>query len=58
MTSPPVIRSLDAVTLPVPDLDQGLAFYHAKLGHPLLWRNDAVGQAGLALPDSRVELVL
>jgi predicted enzyme related to lactoylglutathione lyase len=58
MTSAPVLRSLDAVTLPVPDLDQGLAFYEVKLGHELLWRNDAVGQAGLALPDSGVELVL
>jgi hypothetical protein len=39
-------------------LDQGLAFYRDKLGNELLWRNDAVGQAGLGLPDSRVELVL
>ena len=58
MTSLPALRRLDAVTVPVPDLDDGLAFYHDKLGHQLLWRNDAVGQAGLALPDSKVELVL
>ncbi|KRB45535.1 VOC family protein [Terrabacter sp. Root181] len=54
----PVLRSVDAITIPVPGLDEGLAFYRDRLGHKLLWRNDAVGQAGLALPDSRVELVL
>jgi predicted enzyme related to lactoylglutathione lyase len=58
MTSSPVLGRLDAVTVPVPDLDAGLAFYHGKLGHQLLWRNDATGQAGLALPRSKVELVL
>ncbi|KRF41386.1 VOC family protein [Terrabacter sp. Soil810] len=54
----PVLRSVDAITIPVPGLDEGLAFYRDRLGHQLLWRNDAVGQAGLALPDSRVEVVL
>ncbi len=42
----------------MPDLDSGLAFYGDRLGHALLWRNDAVGQAGLRLPDSDTELVL
>jgi predicted enzyme related to lactoylglutathione lyase len=46
------------VTVPVPDLDTGLRFYRDALGHQLLWRNDAVGQAGLQLPDSATELVL
>jgi len=54
----PIIRALDAVTVPVPDLDAGLRFYRDALGHPLFWRNDAVGQAGLGLPDSDAELVL
>jgi predicted enzyme related to lactoylglutathione lyase len=54
----PVLRELDAVTVPVPDLDSGLAYYHDKLGHSLLWRNDDVGQAGLALPGGSTELVL
>jgi catechol 2,3-dioxygenase-like lactoylglutathione lyase family enzyme len=58
MTTPPVLRSVDAITIPVPGLDEGLAFYQDRLGHRLLWRNDAVGQAGLALPDSSVEVVL
>ncbi|CAN7592210.1 VOC family protein [Terrabacter sp. LjRoot27] len=58
MTTSPVLRSVDAITVPVPGLDEGLAFYRDRLGHQVVWRNDAVGQAGLALPDSRVELVL
>ena len=58
MTTSPVLRSVDAITIPVPGLDEGLAFYRERLGHQLLWRNDAVGQAGLALPDSSVEVVL
>ncbi|MFC8796667.1 VOC family protein [Promicromonospora sp. NPDC057138] len=53
-----ILRAIDAVTVPVPDLDSGLAFYRDRLGHQLLWRNDAVGQAGLALPDGDSELVL
>jgi predicted enzyme related to lactoylglutathione lyase len=54
----PVILKVDAVTVPVPDLDRGLAFYRDRLGHALLWRNDAIGQAGLALAESDTELVL
>jgi len=49
---------VDAVTLPVPGLDQGLAFYRDRLGHELIWRNDELGQAGLRLPDSETEIVL
>ena len=54
----PLLRSIDAVTVPVPDLDSGLAFYADRLGHRVLWRNNAVGQAGLLLPDGESELVL
>jgi predicted enzyme related to lactoylglutathione lyase len=54
----PLLRKVDAVMVPVPDLDSGLRFYRDGLGHPLLWRNDALGQAGLGLPDSDTELVL
>jgi len=56
--SNPLFRQLDAVTVRVPDLDQGLSFYRDLLGHDLLWRNDALGQAGLRLPESDTELVL
>ena len=53
-----VLRGVDAVTIPVPDLDQGLQFYRDRLGHELVWRNDDVGQVGLRLPESEAELVL
>lgn len=54
----PLLRKVDAVTIPVPDLDRGLRFYRDQLGHVLLWRNDALGQAGLGLPESDTEIVL
>ena len=58
MSSLAVLRGVDAVTVPVPDLDQGLQFYRDQLGHQLAWRNDAVGQVGLRSPESQAELVL
>ncbi len=54
----PVLRTVDAVTVRVPDLDRGLAFYRDALGHELRWRDDTQDSAGLALPDSGTELVL
>lgn len=54
----PLLRLVDAVTVPVPDLDAGLACYADQLGHELLWRNDELGQAGLRCPDTETELVL
>ena len=53
-----LLRAVDCITVPVPDLEGGLAFYRDKLGHQLLWRNDELGQAALRLPDSQTELVL
>jgi predicted enzyme related to lactoylglutathione lyase len=58
MRGHPLLRKIDAVTIPVPDLDAGLAFYRDRLGHELRWRNDAIGAVGLALPDSDSEIVL
>jgi catechol 2,3-dioxygenase-like lactoylglutathione lyase family enzyme len=58
MGDAPVLRMVDAITVPVPDLDQGLEFYRDRLGHEMLWRNDELGQAGLRLPESNTELVL
>jgi predicted enzyme related to lactoylglutathione lyase len=58
MSTSPLLRMVDAVTVPVPDLDQGLRFYRDRLGHELLWRNDAIGQAALRLPEGGTELVL
>ena len=49
---------VDAVTVPVPDLDHGMAFYCGVLGHELLWRHDGLGQAGLSTAGSSTEIVL
>jgi predicted enzyme related to lactoylglutathione lyase len=49
-------KKIDCLSLPVPSLDEALAFYSEKLGHELIWRTDAA--AGLRLPDSDAELVL
>jgi len=57
-TTAGMLRKVDAVMVRVPDLDRGLAFYRDGLGHGLLWRNDYIGQAGLAVPESDTEIVL
>lgn len=54
----PLLRAVDAVMLSVPDLDAGIAFYRDQLGHRLRWRNDELGQAALACPESATEIVL
>jgi predicted enzyme related to lactoylglutathione lyase len=54
----PLLRKVDAVTFRVPHLDAGISFYVDRLGHPLRWRNDAVGQAAVGLRDSDTEIVL
>jgi len=53
-----IFRRVEAVTVPVPDLEVGPRFYGQPSGHRLKWRNDAVGQAGLKLLDGDSELVL
>ncbi len=58
VTGSGLFRLVDAVMVPVPDLDAGLSFYRDRLGHELVWRNDPIGQAGLRLRDSATELVL
>ena len=58
MSATPLFRKIDAVTVPVPDLDVGLRFYRDALGHELRWRNDETGQAALALAGGDTELVL
>jgi predicted enzyme related to lactoylglutathione lyase len=54
----PLLCKVDAVTVPVPDLDSGLEFYMGQLRHRLAWRNDEIGQAAVALRDSDTEIVL
>jgi len=48
----PLFRKINALQIPVPDLDAGLAFYRDQLGHDLIWRTTA---AGLRLPDSNAD---
>jgi len=55
-TVAPLIRKIDCVRLPVPDLEAGLAFYRDRLGHELAWRTPAA--AGLRVPESDAEIVL
>lgn len=45
MSMTPLLQKVDAVQVPVPDLDTGLRFYHDGLGQELRWRNDEIGQA-------------
>jgi catechol 2,3-dioxygenase-like lactoylglutathione lyase family enzyme len=43
-TTAPLLRGLDCVRLPVPDLGVALAFYGDALGQPVVWRSaTAVG---------------
>ena len=57
MSAAPLLQKIEAFPVPVSDLDAGLRFYRDTLGHELRWRNDQVGQAGLALPGSDTEIV-
>ena len=50
----PLLRKVDCVQIPVPDLDAGLRFYRDGLGLELKWRHAT--QAGLRIGDT--ELVL
>ena len=53
-TPGPLLRKVDSVQIPVPDLEAGLRFYRDGLGLELKWRHAT--QAGLRLGDT--ELVL
>ncbi|MPZ14971.1 MAG: bleomycin resistance protein [Chloroflexi bacterium] len=52
----PLFRKIDAIQIPVPDLDAGLAFYRESLGHVLIWRTST--SAGLRMPDTDAEIVI
>jgi predicted enzyme related to lactoylglutathione lyase len=52
----PLIRKIDCLQIPVPDLEAALSFYGDELGHALIWRTPTA--AGLRLPDSDAEVVL
>ena len=52
----PLLRKVDCLQIPVPDLEEGLAFYRDRLGHDLIWRTETA--AGLRMPDTDAEIVL
>jgi predicted enzyme related to lactoylglutathione lyase len=56
MSDQPLFRKIDCIRLPVPDLDEALAFYRDSLGLQLIWRTETA--AGLAMPKTDAELVL
>jgi lactoylglutathione lyase len=52
----PLLRKVDCLQIPVPSLEDGLAFYRDLLGQALIWRTDTA--AGLRMPDSDAEIVI
>jgi predicted enzyme related to lactoylglutathione lyase len=52
----PLLRKVDCLRIPVPDLEEGLAFYRDRLGHDLIWRTETA--AGLRMPDADAEIVI
>ena len=52
----PLLQTVDALQIPVPDLELGLAFYRDRLGHTQIWRTATA--AGLHMAASATELVL
>jgi hypothetical protein len=52
----PLLRAVDAIQIPVPDLDAALAWYCEELGQHLRWRTET--EAGLGMPGAATELVL
>ncbi len=51
-----LFRNIDCLQIPVPDLDDGLAFYRDMLGHELIWRTETA--AGLRMPETNAEIVI
>ena len=53
---PGLIRKVDCIRIPVPNLEAGLEFYRDSLGHDLIWRTKT--SIGLRIPESEAELVI
>jgi adenosylhomocysteine nucleosidase len=51
-----LLKNVDCIRLYVPDLENGLAFYRDRLGHPLIWRTAVA--AGLQMPGTCAEIVI
>lgn len=52
----PLIRKVDCLRVPVPDIEAGIRFYRDGLGHSLIWRTDHA--AGLRMSESEGEIVI
>jgi lactoylglutathione lyase len=52
----PLLRKVDCLRIPVPDLDAGLSFYRDQLGHEVIWRTKTM--VGLRMPESDAEIVI
>ena len=52
----PLLRKVDCLRIPVPELEAGLTFYRDQLGHDVLWRAETM--VGLRMPESDAEIVL
>ncbi|MGC9349740.1 MAG: VOC family protein [Anaerolineae bacterium] len=53
---PALFQKIDCIQIPVPDLDEGLAYYRDRLGHELIWRTATA--AGLRMGEGDAEIVL
>jgi predicted enzyme related to lactoylglutathione lyase len=53
---PGLIRKVDCIRIPVPNLEAGLKFYQDALGHELIWRTKT--SIGLRIPESEAEIVI
>jgi len=51
-----LIKKVDCIRIPVPDLDLALKFYKDSLGHKILWRTNK--SIGLKIPESETEIVI
>jgi hypothetical protein len=51
-----LVKHIDCLQIPVPDMEAGLAFYRDAPGHALIWRTPTA--AGLQMADSASEIVL
>jgi lactoylglutathione lyase len=51
-----LIKKIDCIRIPVPDLNLALKFYQDSLGHKILWRTD--NSIGLGIPESETEIVI
>jgi lactoylglutathione lyase len=51
-----LIKKVDCIRIPVPDLNLALKFYKDSLGHKILWRTN--NSIGLEMSESETEIVI